>query len=709
MRRLLLVVGLLVLLQTPGWGGQIYYASPNAPSANPCNGATSSGTPVSGLVKGVGCLGQGDTLVLLNGSYNECLPGDSIPDGLDATHPTVIKAATKGAAVVGWSSVDNATWSGCGGNLIHAGTRPATQNTGDTGRPANYLTFQGLTLLLPSNQYGQAFGVVGGSEWSVGHALQYDGPNGISYLDLDISGGKGQGADITTFTLGLGQGYNQQNTTIRNNYIHDLGADWTSGATATYGMYLSGGYSVIENNEVARVPGFAMHMYSDHGAFNSNTIRNNYLHDTQGAVLFSCGGSNNSFYNNIVARTGLAMDQHKGGVVAISCSGAAVSNNFIYHNTIVRTRGNNEQCIALLSGGSGNTIRNNLCWNNLSNGSVSDVITMGTGQSGDTIDTNLCSAGGCIVYSDPQFVATGPGTTIPDSDLAAAGITAASFQLQNTSPALGKGVDLTSVVGTDFSGQTRPQPAGTSPDLGAWEMGGQPINILPVGLYLYWKLDEASGTVAADSTANGHPGTLTGSPLPGHVGARVGPQGLALSGSGEHVETSAATPFAWPANQPVTLVFWSLVQTGGAMSLGTASPTPNLFGVCAPCSDGYLYWQYGAWDDSTHTGGGSIYFNLAPYIGNWMHIAVGADGNTPGQAKIWVNGQLQTSTSTFSVPTATQTTPFEAGRWNKPAHVVNGSGKVDDVRLYTQYLQDSDVQALYRITAGKVRHREGGD
>jgi len=706
-RRLWLLASLL-LLHASVCGATTYYAQPGGSNTS-CAAAQNATTAIATANAGAACLHAGDTLVLLDGTYNECMT-DVIPSGTASQHTTV-KAENQRKAVFTPPST-------CGGGVaILLGCCNGTQ-----GSAKSYITLQGLKISVNPDYVLTAFSAQGGL-----YPSDTDGAHDIWFLDLEASGCQDTGS-ISNFCTMTGQAGNGHDFIYRNIYFHDYGVHRNHNTVnageqgcVSYAMYISGWNNIIENNEFDHGCGFAIHGYSTGSHFYNNIIRNNYFHDIGAAALMMCGSPQpNYVYNNIIARTGVligvtpaAGGQFGGITTGPSCSGAQPNNNYIYNNTLVNVGASGElRCIALsLSSGQGgvysgnNTVRNNICVSTQPSSSEG-ISNLSDGSATNVLSNNLCGTSGsnCAMTQDPQFVTTMPPSS---TDYRAAGIKATDFQLKATSPALGAGLCDVASMATAFDGQTRPQPAGSTCDLGAWEMGGSPVTTLPPGLYLYWKLDEPSGTVAADATANNHPGTLTGTPLPGHIPARVGPQGLQVTGSGEHVETSAATPFVWPGSQqPVTLMFWVLVQTGGAMALGTASPTPNLFGVCAPCPDGYLYWQYGAWDDTTHTGGGSLYLNFASYVGTWAHVAVGADGNSPGQAKIWVNGQPQTSSSSFSAPTTAQTTPFEAGRWNKPAHIVNGNGKVDDVRLYTQYLQDTDVQALYRSMAGRVRRVE---
>ncbi|MCJ7673795.1 MAG: hypothetical protein MUO33_01430, partial [Sedimentisphaerales bacterium] len=67
---------------------------------------------------------------------------------------------------------------------------------------------------------------------------------------------------------------------------------------------------------------------------------------------------------------------------------------------------------------------------------------------------------------------------------------------------------------------------------------GQPVDPNLVG---WWKLDEASGTTAADSSGNAHNGTLNGNPqwVTGYFGGA-----LEFDGGGDYVEISYSSKLA---------------------------------------------------------------------------------------------------------------------------------------------------------------------
>src|SRR4029077_12833897 len=75
--------------------------------------------------------------------------------------------------------------------------------------------------------------------------------------------------------------------------------------------------------------------------------------------------------------------------------------------------------------------------------------------------------------------------------------------------------------------------------------GGPPPT---AGLQAWWKLDEGTGTSAADFTGNGHTGVLTGTPVwsPGHVG-RTSMQVDGVGGMSTMSPAFTFTQYTWAA------------------------------------------------------------------------------------------------------------------------------------------------------------------
>jgi hypothetical protein len=463
MQRVLLGFCAVLLLQAPVFGAQTYYVAANAPSGNSCSSAINPTTPVNTINKGAACLQPGDTLIIKDGTYPECLE-DVIPSGQSASQPTTVKAEHLRKAIL------TGPGDACSASLIHIGQRGSATSQGVV---RHYITLDGLFLDMPTDRACFGVKVSGGIEDG-----SINGSHDLQFLNLEIRGGMNTGR-VDTFTIGIGQGGNQFGWTFRGNYFHDIGMVGATDQQAawSYGVYISGSDNLFENNEFARLSGFGFHGYSTGNHLLRNIIRNNYIHDVGGGGLLICG-SDNQIYNNLIARAGIgpANSSNWGGIrLAVSCSGVQANNNLIYYNTIVRVRGDGVATWCINLGGSvggtssanNNTVRNNICYLTTPDDHIHNT---SSGSGSNTIDHNLCTGAGCSTSGNPLFA-----KTIPDSDLTAAGIRPEDFQIQEGSPAQNAGVSTASgtpLITTDYGGNQR--QSGAAPDMGAWARGGAP-------------------------------------------------------------------------------------------------------------------------------------------------------------------------------------------------------------------------------------------
>jgi hypothetical protein len=207
------------------------------------------------------------------------------------------------------------------------------------------------------------------------------------------------------------------------NFIHDNGR--TGGSNLDHGLYLCGDNELVLNNV---------------------SIRN----DSRGLQIAGYTTvSNMKVYNNVFAYNGI-----DGITVWMAMSGVDMKNNICYQNG----RYGIEFYAAT---GSGVTLDHNLVYGNAS-GNYS--FTDGSSTVGYTLGTML--------FADPKFVNS----------------TSASFDphLQSSSPAIGAGLNLSSVFTTDMAGSSRPAS-------GNWDLGA----------YVHAGTTGAPPTVSITSPANG--------------------------------------------------------------------------------------------------------------------------------------------------------------------------------------------------------------
>ncbi len=204
------------------------------------------------------------------------------------------------------------------------------------------------------------------------------------------------------------------------------------------------------------------------------------------------------------------------------------------------------------------------------------------------------------------------------------------------------------------------------------------------GLAGWWKLDDNTGTNAADSSGNNHPGTLTNGPTwtSGHNG------GYAVSFDGVDDVVVTSTPVTTVTDN-VSLsawVYWSGATSSSVAVLYNGNTGANGYGIFIG-------------DNSCGVGSkvnilvGGINCNALsspPTLSTntWTHLVIIRNSGT---WTMYVNGvqEAGSGVNTPNVPTtATSIGSNHAGSGTF-------SGIVDDARIYTRALSTADVLELY--------------
>jgi beta-xylosidase len=219
--------------------------------------------------------------------------------------------------------------------------------------------------------------------------------------------------------------------------------------------------------------------------------------------------------------------------------------------------------------------------------------------------------------------------------------------------------------------------------------GMSPVADVTEGLVLWYKLDEASGTVAADASGNGRNGTVNG------TAAWSGAQGLEFNGSNTYVKV--------PDNVMAGLSSIS-VDFDVNIAAGQASP--------------YFLYGFGNTDTSTGWGNGYLFatgnaFRNSISLSNWSgeQNTRPADGHNlaRGTWKHVTYTQTGTTGTLYEdgVPVATNTSisilPSAIGNGTTTANYIGRSvypgdryfqGKLRDFRVFDRALSGSEVAEL---------------
>ncbi|MEZ4448387.1 MAG: LamG domain-containing protein [Nannocystaceae bacterium] len=147
---------------------------------------------------------------------------------------------------------------------------------------------------------------------------------------------------------------------------------------------------------------------------------------------------------------------------------------------------------------------------------------------------------------------------------------------------------------------------------------------------------------------------------------------LTLNGVDAFVEASG---FQWPEGGPITVEFWTKVNTddvgdGSVFSIGGAN-FPHRIQAHVPWGDGLLDWDYGSYD------GGRLVSDFAPYLNRWTHVALISSGNGGGFRDIFLNGALVATIHAADGPDI-PLSGLTIGRWGPLFH----KGKIADFRVW---------------------------
>lgn len=200
-------------------------------------------------------------------------------------------------------------------------------------------------------------------------------------------------------------------------------------------------------------------------------------------------------------------------------------------------------------------------------------------------------------------------------------------------------------------------------------------------LVAHWTLNDASGNTVEDLSGNGHEGTLVGDPQ-WTDGKFLG--ALEFDGTGDEVEI----PFDESLNQEsFTITAWANARADGTGHRAVISsrddfPQRGFIFYAAPNN----IWQFWTGGDGWNPISGP-----AVNLDEWDHL-VGTYAD--GTQKFYVNGELVGETSaTLSVNTA-QEFLIGAGANETANHNYRFVGKIDDVRVYGQALDQSEIASV---------------
>lgn len=202
--------------------------------------------------------------------------------------------------------------------------------------------------------------------------------------------------------------------------------------------------------------------------------------------------------------------------------------------------------------------------------------------------------------------------------------------------------------------------------------------------YAYWRLNETSGTTAADSSGNGRDGAFVAAPALGQGGALADPANSAVRFSataGQHVNIPLT--FGGAGWTEITVEAW----------INILGLTGNFQAIVSSTGSGVVHLQ--AYD----SGGINVVYG-SPGSGNlpiiapnpntgWRHVVV---TSKPGEQKLYVDGNLVGS-DTAAVNQIEAAASIRIG-----SGFSNGrffEGLIDEVAIYRTALSESQIDAHF--------------
>jgi RHS repeat-associated protein len=298
--------------------------------------------------------------------------------------------------------------------------------------------------------------------------------------------------------------------------------------------------------------------------------------------------------------------------------------------------------------------------------------------------------------ADPTGLANAISQTFDQADqlVTGSGPTPASTQAFTYNP---KGQQTLAESGSGGSTAYGYNQAGQLDSATATPPAGTYANVVnassPAG---YWRLDEAAGTAAVDSSGNGLTGTYHGSPSLGQTGAINGDPATSTGFNGTSQYVSLPTSFAndFSGTASFTVEAWVKPSVGSgdtnhrAIATVLQDPVAGESGWEVSLHSGQI--QFKRWDDGTSTtvtSPGTISTTA------FTQVVAKYNGST---MMLWLNGQqVATASSSLSIPSLTSSPSVLIGSGLQQ----DFAGDIQDASVYTNNLGGTTINRHYQAGA----------
>jgi Concanavalin A-like lectin/glucanases superfamily len=216
-----------------------------------------------------------------------------------------------------------------------------------------------------------------------------------------------------------------------------------------------------------------------------------------------------------------------------------------------------------------------------------------------------------------------------------------------------------------------------------------------------WKLDETSGTTAADSTGK-HPATWSATGVTRTTG--VSGNAVSVDGtSGVLVASGAAVR----TDGSYAIMAWgkpSAVQKNG-IAVSQLGASVGGYNLGYSWNDAYGAYQWSVRTSTQDALGSPIHEAVdlfdAPTVGLWTHLTAVYDASSH-ELRLYVNGQAVAETYHSSTWNAARNLLMGRGQVANVTFSQYFTGAIDDVRAYSGVLTDQEIFDIYSAAIGTV-------
>ncbi|MDY0169581.1 MAG: LamG-like jellyroll fold domain-containing protein, partial [Thermoguttaceae bacterium] len=224
----------------------------------------------------------------------------------------------------------------------------------------------------------------------------------------------------------------------------------------------------------------------------------------------------------------------------------------------------------------------------------------------------------------------------------------------------------------------------------------------PNNLIAYWRFDEASGSVAVDSSASGLDGTLkgTGGNTPTRMDGKFG-GALSLNyANQEHVEIGSNNAVTNLSGEK-TFAFWVRMESreGGNNAspfLGIDDGTSgSRWFIDDNNMGGYIRMGGGGITGGFTLGSSTLKLNYDEEA--WQHVVVTDDGSGSGGTRVYIDGQRVGTSGSFDYSNLSVDSVLRLGMGRHSGGYRHMHGGLDDFGVWNVALTEPQVKALYTL------------